>query len=107
VTGLFRADRALRNPEDDRLGYPDFPLAIAQSVAGLNPHDGLVLAIYGPWGSGKSTLLNFIEFELNKTATTEVIASIPGGSQARRHSHETSSFNLPSRSRNVRSLIRG
>jgi predicted KAP-like P-loop ATPase len=75
--GQFGADRALRNPEGDRLGYADFARAIAQSVAGLNPHDGLVLAIYGPWGSGKSTLLNFIEFELDKTKTTEVIRFNP------------------------------
>jgi predicted KAP-like P-loop ATPase len=74
--GQFRADRALRNPEGDRLGYADFALAIAQSIGALNPHDGLVLAIYGPWGSGKSTLLNFIEFDLDK-ATTEVIRFNP------------------------------
>jgi predicted KAP-like P-loop ATPase len=53
-------DRALQDPEDDRLGYAPFAKQLARSLLRGCPADGLVVALYGAWGTGKSTALNFI-----------------------------------------------
>src|SRR5687767_13462293 len=54
------ADRPLREPADDRLGYASLAKHLAEGLLRGCPADGLVVGIHGPWGSGKSTILNFI-----------------------------------------------
>ena len=53
-------DRALADPEDDRLGYAPFAKHLAHGILRGCPAEGLVVALYGAWGTGKSTILNFI-----------------------------------------------
>ncbi len=73
VTGTkssLSADRPLRNPDEDLLGYRAFSKAIATSIANMRPtEDAFVMAVTGEWGSGKSTALNFVIHELEQTSS--------------------------------------
>ncbi|AEA46891.1 KAP family NTPase [Archaeoglobus veneficus] len=64
-------DKALTNPEDDRLGYAPFAKHLTESISKMTPVEGLVIGIYGPWGSGKTTLLNFMIHYFQQMPQTE------------------------------------
>jgi predicted KAP-like P-loop ATPase len=53
-------DRPKEHLADDRLGYANFARAMARSIAGLAPTEGIVLAVNDLWGSGKTTAVNMI-----------------------------------------------
>ena len=57
----FSADRPIKHPSGDKLGYAPFSRMLAKSVCEMAPTEGMVLAINGPWGSGKSSILNFMQ----------------------------------------------
>lgn len=65
------ADTALIDPDDDRLGYAPLARRISEAILHLNPAEGLVVALNGPWGTGKSTVLNFTEFYLRELPVDE------------------------------------
>jgi len=48
VQGLLSSDHPRERLADDRLGYANFARAIARSISGLSPSDGIVLAVHGP-----------------------------------------------------------
>jgi predicted KAP-like P-loop ATPase len=58
---LFSTDKALENPEADKLDYAHFAEELAKSLVNMPCQDGFVTAIYGSWGLGKSTLVNFVQ----------------------------------------------
>ena len=54
-------DTPLLNPEEDRLHRRQFAEHLAQSIRSIDPRDGFVFALTGPWGSRKTTVLKFTE----------------------------------------------
>lgn len=54
-------DGPLLDPDRDRLHRRPFAEHLAQSIRSIEPSDGFVFALTGPWGSGKTTVLNFTE----------------------------------------------
>jgi predicted KAP-like P-loop ATPase len=60
----FSGDSPLTDPANDMLGYASFSRLLAQSISGMCPKEGMVVAVNGPWGSGKSTVLNFVLYYL-------------------------------------------
>lgn len=56
----FSSDSPLLDPANDMLGLAPFSRLLAQSISGMCPKEGIVVAINGAWGSGKSTALNFV-----------------------------------------------
>ena len=62
-------DVPLSDPAEDRLHRSQFAEHLAQSILAIDPSEGFVFALTGPWGSGKTTILNFTERLLkDKTA---------------------------------------
>lgn len=57
---IFSSDSPLLDPANDTLGLAPFSRLLAQSISGMCPKEGIVVAINGAWGSGKSTALNFV-----------------------------------------------
>ena len=54
-------DDPLLDPDQDRLHRRPFAEHLAQSIRSIDPSEGFVFALTGPWGSGKTTVLNFTE----------------------------------------------
>ncbi len=54
-------DGPLLNPDQDKLYRSPFAEHLAQSIRSIDPSEGFVFALTGPWGSGKTTVLNFTE----------------------------------------------
>lgn len=57
-------DRPVGSPADDLLGLAPFARALARSLTGMNPREGLALAVEGAWGAGKSSALALAEREI-------------------------------------------
>lgn len=57
-------DRPVGTPADDLLGLAPFARALARSLTGMNPREGLALAVEGAWGAGKSSALALAEREI-------------------------------------------
>lgn len=51
----------MHDPGHDRLSRQPFAEHLARSILHVNPQNGFVYAVTGPWGSGKTTVLNFTE----------------------------------------------
>ncbi len=66
-------DQPLSNPKFDKLGYSKFAQNLSESILNMNPENGLVISLNGPWGSGKSTILNFINFHISKENREDLI----------------------------------
>ena len=60
------SDSPLDDPEHDRLYRKPFAEYLARSILHVDPRNGFVYAVTGPWGSGKTTVLNFTERVLEK-----------------------------------------
>lgn len=45
---------------DDDLERTPFANSVARAIRRLDPSEGAVVGLFGPWGSGKTTVLNFI-----------------------------------------------
>lgn len=58
------SDRPIGHPDGDLLGLAPFAHALARSLSGMNPRDGLTLAVEGAWGGGKSSALALAEREI-------------------------------------------
>ena len=54
-------DVPLLHLEEDRLDRGRFAEYFAQSIRTIDPQNGFVFALTGPWGSGKTTVLKFTE----------------------------------------------
>ena len=62
-------DVPLSDPAEDGLHRRPFAEHLADSILAIDPIEGFVFALTGPWGSGKTTILNFTERLLkDKTA---------------------------------------
>jgi predicted KAP-like P-loop ATPase len=70
------ADRALVDPDKDQLGYSSFAEHVSKIISNMEPYDGFVIAIYGPWGSGKTTLLNFVNHYLSHANENEQLVVV-------------------------------
>jgi len=60
------ADRPLRDPVDDRLGYARFAEHLAATIADA-PDEGLAVGLHGDSGAGKTTAANFARHHLGAT----------------------------------------
>ena len=58
------SDRPIEHPDADGLGLAPFAQALARALTGLNPGDGLALAVEGAWGAGKSSALALAKREI-------------------------------------------
>ncbi len=63
---VIDGDRAIELPDQDKLGFRDVAIQIANAVVARSTAEGLVISIEGEWGSGKSSLLNLVAAELGK-----------------------------------------
>ncbi len=71
---MFRTDRPLTDPTEDRLGRTAFADMLAKSVMRCaSSEGGVVIGVQGPWGSGKSTVLNFLQNSLPEHAPGQPI----------------------------------
>jgi len=59
-----KGDQALRDDDEDKLGFKEVAQRIATSLVDRASDDGLVVGVEGAWGSGKSSLLFLIGQEL-------------------------------------------
>ncbi len=64
-------DRPKDRLADDRLGHAAFARALSHSIASMKQHDGIVLAINGPWGSGKTSAANMVVDALSEIALSQ------------------------------------
>jgi len=55
----------LQDIADDKLGFKDTSLSIAQFIDKFPNNQPFSIAVFGKWGSGKSTMLNFVENQLD------------------------------------------
>lgn len=70
------ADRPLRDPADDRLGYALFAEHLAATVADA-PEEGLAIGLHGGSGSGKTTAANFACHHLGSGGGATVVEFAP------------------------------
>ena len=70
-TEYMHGDKALMNPDEDKLGRKTLAENLAKGLLRIADPEGYVVAIFGPWGSGKSTLLNFIRHILQEAPESE------------------------------------
>jgi predicted KAP-like P-loop ATPase len=72
------ADRPIKTPAEDRLGFSPVARHLAQVILDQSAKDGLVFGIEGEWGSGKSTLINLAIVALRGAAPApEIIEYSP------------------------------
>lgn len=74
---VFSADKPLKNPADDQLGYARFAERLAKSIMEISPAEGYVISINGAWGLGKTTVLNFIQHYLDMLPEEERPLVVP------------------------------
>lgn len=55
---LARADNPIRTVDDDALGRGKLAEVFCRNVLRLDPSEGLVVGVLGPWGSGKTSFVN-------------------------------------------------
>lgn len=67
------SDSPLHDPVHDRLSRQPFAKHLARSILHVNPHNGFVYAVTGPWGSGKTTVLNFTERVLKQESDNNLV----------------------------------
>ena len=70
-------DVPLSDPAEDGLHRRKFAKHLADSILAIDPSDGFVFALTGPWGSGKTTILNFTK-KLLEDKTAEGTAGTAG-----------------------------
>ncbi|MCV6547945.1 MAG: KAP family NTPase [Cohaesibacter sp.] len=66
VPPIIDGDRAIECSGQDKLGFRDLAVQVANAVVARSTSEGLVVSIEGEWGSGKSSLLNLISSELER-----------------------------------------
>ncbi len=60
----IKADKPIRNPEDDVLGRTKVARSFAEQVVSLDASEGVVFGVLGPWGSGKTSFVNLVRVYL-------------------------------------------
>ena len=65
---MITGDNPIKNPEDDVIGRDADAREFAQNVLELDPSEGVVVGVLGPWGSGKTSFINLArnEFKTKK-----------------------------------------
>ena len=65
---MITGDNPIKNPEDDVIGRAASAQKFAQQVLELDPSEGIVVGVLGPWGSGKTSFINLArnEFKTKK-----------------------------------------
>ncbi len=58
-------DNPIRRREDDALGRSELATSFAEHTLSLNPEQGVVVGVIGPWGSGKTSFINLARDNLN------------------------------------------
>lgn len=59
-----RGERALRDGDNDRLGFGEVAARIATALTSPQTKDGMVVGLNGKWGAGKSSLLYLVQRQL-------------------------------------------
>lgn len=55
---MIAGDNPIRRSEDDALGRDAVARSFVQQVLALDPAEGVVVGVLGPWGSGKTSFIN-------------------------------------------------
>ncbi len=63
---MITGDNPIKNPEDDVIGRDADARKFAQNMLELDPSEGVVVGVLGPWGSGKTSFINLARNELKK-----------------------------------------
>ena len=63
---MITGDNPIKNPEDDVIGRDVDAREFAQNVLEIDPSEGVVVGVLGPWGSGKTSFINLARNELKK-----------------------------------------
>ncbi len=63
---MITGDNPIKNLEDDVIGRDADAQEFAQNVLELDPSEGVVVGVLGPWGSGKTSFINLARNELKK-----------------------------------------
>jgi len=66
----LKADKPIRNPEDDVLGRAQVARSFAEQVLSLDASEGIVVGVLGPWGSGKTSFVNLTRVYLEDLGVT-------------------------------------
>lgn len=67
LVASISADNPITKPEDDALGRIKPAQSFAQQVLALDPSEGVVVGVLGPWGSGKTSFVNLAREHLNES----------------------------------------
>ena len=67
---LFRPDRPINIPEDDKFQRSQFAKRIAEICVDNKYPSSLVVGIYGKWGEGKTSVINMTQTEIGEKAVT-------------------------------------
>jgi predicted KAP-like P-loop ATPase len=68
----IRADKPIRNTNDDTLGRAPAAQAFAKEILELDWSEGFVAGVLGAWGSGKTSFINLARDELEASAAAVV-----------------------------------
>ncbi len=61
-----RGDNPISTVTDDKLGRAPAATAFGDQILSLDPREGVVVGVLGPWGSGKTSFVNLARLELKK-----------------------------------------
>lgn len=64
------ADNPITKSEEDALGRIKPASSFARQVLSIDPSEGVVVGVLGPWGSGKTSFLNLSQIFLKKSGVT-------------------------------------
>jgi predicted KAP-like P-loop ATPase len=63
---LIPTDNPIRREQDDALGRARVAKSFAQQILSIDPAEGIVVGVLGPWGSGKTSFVNLTRVHLDK-----------------------------------------
>lgn len=66
----IRADNPITKSEEDALGRVKPASSFARQVLAIDPSEGVVVGVLGPWGSGKTSFVNLSQVFLKESGVT-------------------------------------
>jgi predicted KAP-like P-loop ATPase len=72
----FNPDRAIKMPEEDKLGRAAFAENIATKILNYENECPLVLGVYGSWGYGKTSLINLVKYYIIRAQQNNALKAI-------------------------------
>jgi hypothetical protein len=76
-TAVIPGDTPILKAEDDLLGRLTTASVVASEIRVVDPSEGYVIGILGPWGSGKTSLINLTRAELGQPPVITILEFNP------------------------------